>query len=148
MLNHIDIMGRLTRDPELSRTPSGISCVSFTLAVDRDYSGKDGGEREADFITCIAWRSTAEFVAKYFTKGRMAVVSGRLQVRKWKNKDGENRYATEVVADSVYFGDSKKEASSGSNGQQGGYNAPVFAEFSEVPEQDYEIIANNGDLPF
>ena len=111
MLNHITIMGRLTRDPELRRTGSGVAVANFTLAVDRDFSGKDSGEKETDFIECVAWKHTADFVSKYFTKGRMAVVSGRLQVRKWQNKDGENRYSTEVVADNVYFGDSKKEAS-------------------------------------
>ncbi len=109
MLNHITIMGRLVRDPELRRTGSGIAVASFTLAVDRDFGPKDGGEKETDFIDCVAWRNTGEFVSKYFTKGRMAVVSGRLQIRKWQNKEGENRYSTEVVADNVYFGDSKKD---------------------------------------
>ena len=109
MLNHIVIMGRLVRDPELRRTGSGIAVASFTLAVDRDFGPKDGGEKETDFIDCVAWRNTGEFVSKYFTKGRMAVVSGRLQIRKWQNKEGENRYSTEVVADNVYFGDSKKD---------------------------------------
>ena len=108
MLNHITIMGRLVRDPELRRTGSGIAVASFTLAVDRDFGPKDGGEKETDFIDCVAWRNTGEFVSKYFTKGRIAVVSGRLQIRKWQNKEGENRYSTEVVADNVYFGDSKK----------------------------------------
>lgn len=111
MLNHIVIMGRITKDPELRRTGSGIPVTSFTLAVDRDFSDKQSGEKETDFFDVVAWRSTADFVSKYFTKGRMAVVSGRLQVRKWKNKDGENRYSTEVVAENVYFGDSKKETS-------------------------------------
>ena len=91
MLNHIVIMGRLTRDPELRRTGSGIAVASFTLAVDRDYSPRDGGERETDFIDCVAWRQTGEFVSKYFTKGRMAVVSGRLQIRSWTDKDGNKR---------------------------------------------------------
>ena len=109
MLNHITIMGRLTRDPELRHTGSGISVASFTLAVDRDFAPKDGGEKETDFIDCVAWRSAADFVSKYFTKGRMAVVSGRLQIRKWQNDQGENRYSTEVVADNVYFGDSKRD---------------------------------------
>ena len=91
MLNHIVIMGRLTRDPELRRTGSGIAVTSFSLAVDRDFSPKDGGERETDFIDCVAWRSTGEFVSKYFTKGSMAVVSGRLQIRSWNDKDGNKR---------------------------------------------------------
>jgi single-strand DNA-binding protein len=109
MLNHIVIMGRLTRDPELRRTGTGVAVASFTVAVDRDFADKQSGEKETDFIECVAWRNTAEFVSKYFSKGRMAVVSGRLQVRKWKNDAGENRYTTEIVADNVYFGDSKKE---------------------------------------
>ena len=126
MLNHINIMGRLTRDPELRRTGSGTAVASFTLAVDRDFSGKDGGEKETDFIDCTAWRNTAEFVSKYFTKGRMAVVSGRLQIRNWTDKEGNKRRSAEVVAENVYFGDSKREESSGSNygGTNGGYNAP------------------------
>lgn len=151
MLNHIVLMGRLTRDPELRRTGSGTPVAIFTIAVDRDYSGKDGGEKETDFIEIVAWRNTAEFVSKYFTKGRMAVVSGRLQVRKWKNKEGENRYSTEVVADNVYFGDSKKEASGGEiYGQQGGYNAPAFHELSTVPAHDFEMLDDDdsGQLPF
>ena len=137
MLNHITIMGRLTADPELRQTPNGTSCASFTLAVDRDYK-PEGGEREADFIPCVAWRGTADFVSKYFSKGRMAVVSGRLQVRKWQNKEGENRYTTEVVADNVYFGDSKKEESSGGN------YAPAYP---TAPNQGYEVSADD-DLPF
>ena len=108
MLNHITIMGRLTRDPDLRRTGSGIAVASFTVAVDRDFSGKDGGERETDFIDVVAWRSTADFVSKYFTKGRMAVVSGRLQIRSWTDKDGNKRRTAEVVADNVYFGDGKR----------------------------------------
>ena len=116
MLNHITIMGRLTRDPELRRTGSGIAVASFTLAVDRDFSPKDGGERETDFIDCVAWRQTGEFVSKYFTKGRMAVVSGRLQIRNWNDKDGNKRRSAEVVADNVYFGDSKRDNDSGNYG--------------------------------
>ena len=109
MLNHIVLMGRLTRDPELRRTGSGIPVTTFTLAVDRDFSNnKETGEKETDFIDIVTWRNTAEFVAKYFTKGRMAVVSGRLQIRNWTDKEGNKRRNAEVVADSVYFGDSKK----------------------------------------
>ena len=106
MLNHITIMGRLTRDPELRRTGSGVAVARFTLAVDRDFGGRDGGERETDFIDCVAWRQTGEFVSKYFTKGRMAVVSGRLPIRNWTDKDGNKRRSAEVIADNVYFGDS------------------------------------------
>jgi single-strand DNA-binding protein len=110
MLNHITIMGRLTKDVELRRTNSGVAVASFTLAVDRDYA-KDGAEKETDFIECVAWRNTAEFVDKYFSKGRMAIVSGRLQIRGWTDKDGNKRKTAEVVAENVYFGDSKSESS-------------------------------------
>ena len=113
MLNHIVIMGRLTRDPELRRTGSGVAVASFTVAVDRDFGGRDGGEKETDFIDCVAWRQTGEFVSKYFTKGRMIVVSGRLQVRSWTDKDGNKRRTAEVVADNVYFGDSKRDSDGG-----------------------------------
>ena len=137
MLNHITIMGRLVRDPELRRTGSGVAVASFSLAVDRDFSPRDGGERETDFIDCVAWRQTGEFVSKYFTKGRMAVVSGRLQIRGWTDKDGNKRRSAEVVADNVYFGDSKRDDQGGSssyggnayggNSYGGGYGAPAPA---------------------
>lgn len=138
-------MGRLTRDPDLRRTGSGIAVASFSLAVDRDYSTRDGGERETDFIDCVAWRQTGEFVSKYFTKGRMAVVSGRLQIRSWTDKDGNKRRTAEVVADNVYFGDSKREESSGGN--YDGYTAPVYP---TAPAQDYELLDDDdsGQLPF
>ena len=110
MLNRITIMGRLTRDPELRRTGSGIAVASFTIAVDRDFSSKDGGEKETDFIDCVAWRQTGEFVSKYFSKGRVAVVSGRLQIGSWEDNYGNKRRTAEVVADNVYFGDSKKDS--------------------------------------
>ena len=129
MLNHITIMGRLTRDPELRRTGSGIAVASFTLAVDRDFSPRDGGERETDFIDCVAWRQTGEFVSKYFTKGRMAVVSGRLQIRNWNDKDGNKRRSAEVVADNVYFGDSKRDGAPGGFDQSYGqpsYQQPAY----------------------
>ena len=116
MLNHIVLMGRLTRDPELRRTASGVSVASFSLAVDRDFGNRETGERETDFIDIVAWRSTAEFVSKYFSKGRMAVVSGRLQIRPWTDKDGNKRRSAEVVADNIYFGDSKRD------NDNGGYN--------------------------
>ena len=109
MLNHITIMGRLTRDPEVRRTGSGVAVASFTVAVDRDFSSRD--EKETDFIDCVAWRSTGEFVGKYFSKGSMAVVSGRLQIRSWTDKDGNKRRSAEVVADNVYFGESRREHS-------------------------------------
>ena len=115
MLNHIVIMGRLTRDPELRRTGTGIAVASFSVAVDRDFGGRDGGEKETDFIDCVAWRSTGEFVSKYFTKGSMIVVSGRLQIRSWTDKDGNKRRTAEVVADNVYFGESKRSSEGGSS---------------------------------
>ena len=114
-LNHITVMGRLTRDPELRRTGSGIAVASFTVAVDRNFADKNSGEKEVDFIDCVAWRSTAEFVEKYFSKGRMAVVSGRLQIRGWTDKDGNKRRTAEIVAENVYFADSKKESNNGYN---------------------------------
>ncbi len=131
MLNRIILMGRLVRDPELRHTQSGTPVTSFTLAVDRDFKNSQSGERSTDFIDCIAWRATAEFVCKYFQKGRMAAAEGRLQVREWKDKDGNNRRSTEVVAESVYFADSKKAETE----QQGGEG------FKEIPDE-------GGDLPF
>ena len=110
MLNHITLMGRLVRDPELRRTQNGTPVASFTIAVDRDFGSKDG-DKQTDFIDIVAWRNTAEFVSRYFTKGRMAVVSGRLQIRDWTDRDGGKRRSAEVVADNVYFGDSKREQS-------------------------------------
>ena len=123
MLNHITIMGRLVRDPELRRTGTGIAVASFTVAVDRDFSGRDGGEKETDFIDCVAWRQTGEFVSKYFTKGSMIVVSGRLQIRPWTDKEGNKRRTAEVVADNVYFGESRRSNEGGSfNGGSYGNN--------------------------
>ena len=145
MLNKIFIMGRLTRDPELRRTQSGTPVTSFSLAVDRDFKSQSG-EKETDFIDVVAWRSTAEFVAKYFTKGRMAVVEGRLQMRDWTDKDGNKRRSAEVVADNLYFGDSKRDSAGDMGGYSapaGGYAAPVggASGFAEIDEED-------GDLPF
>ena len=107
MLNHIVIMGRLTAAPELRYTQQGTAVASYTLAVDRDYQS-GGNEKQTDFIPCVAWRQSAEFVSKYFSKGSMAVVSGRLQLRDWTDKDGNKRRTAEVIAESVYFGESKK----------------------------------------
>ena len=146
MLNHITIMGRLTRDPELRRTGSGIAVASFTLAVDRDYAPKDGAERETDFIDCVAWRQTGEFVSKYFTKGRMAVVSGRLQIRPWTDKEGNKRRSAEVIADNVYFGDSKRDSGSTNTAPEpgSGYSAPPA-----VPASDYALLEDDdAHLPF
>ena len=141
MLNHIVIMGRLTRDPELKRTQSGIAVSSFTLAVDRDFSGRDGGEKQTDFIDCVAWRNTAEFVSKYFTKGRMAVASGRLQIRDWTDRDGGKRRSAEVIVDNIYFGDSKKEGGNpnpADTSEAYGSSGTGFTELDDVA----------GELPF
>ena len=150
MLNKIFLMGRLTRDPELRKTPAGVAVCSFSIAVDRDY--KRDGEKETDFIDIVAWRSTAEFVSKYFTKGRMAVVEGRLQIRDWTDKDGGKRRSAEVVADNVYFGDSKRD-SAGDFGGAPSYGTPMgggraaaapmggHSDFAEIGEED-------GELPF
>ena len=168
MLNHITIMGRLTRDPELRRTGSGIAVASFTVAVDRDFSGRDGGEKETDFIDCVAWRQTGEFVSKYFTKGRMIVVSGRLQIRSWTDKDGNKRRTAEVVADNCYFGDSKRDNDGGNayggntygagsygNNNYGGnaYNAPApsYGGYSApaAPASDFAMLEDDdAQLPF
>lgn len=144
MLNHITIMGRLTRNPELRRTGSGVAVTSFTLAVDRDFSGKDSGEKETDFIDCVAWRSTGEFVDKYFQKGSMAVASGRLQIRSWTDKDGNKRRSAEVVADNVYFGDSKKtDGYTNANGFGSTGGTPI------APVQDFVPIEDDDSmLPF
>ena len=163
MLNHITIMGRLTRDPELRRTGSGIAVASFTVAVDRDFGGRDGGERETDFIDCVAWRQTGEFVSKYFTKGSMIVVSGRLQIRNWNDKDGNKRRSAEVVADNVYFGESKRNSDGGSYagnsyggntyGGNAGYNAPApsYGGYSApaAPASDFAMLDDDdAQLPF
>ena len=174
MLNHITIMGRLTRDPELRRTGSGIAVASFTVAVDRDFGGRDGGEKETDFIDCVAWRQTGEFVSKYFTKGRMIVVSGRLQIRSWTDKDGNKRRTAEVVADNCYFGDSRRDSdnsgssyggntyggnnyggnSYGNNNNYGGYNAPApsyggYNAPAAAPASDFAMLDDDdAQLPF
>ena len=154
MLNRIIIMGRLTRDPELRRTQTGTPVASFTLAVDRDFKDKSTGERSTDFIDVVAWRQTGEFVSRFFTKGRMAVVEGRLQIREWTDKDGNKRRTAEVVADNVYFGDSRRE------GEGNGYSAPSYgsapADYSassgySAPaegNQFAELSDDDGELPF
>lgn len=135
MLNRIIVMGRITRDPELRRTNSGTAVASFTVAVDRDFKSQSG-EKETDFIDVVAWRNTAEFVSKYFSKGRMAVVEGRLQIRDWTDKDGNKRRSAEIVADSVYFGDSKRD---------GGDNPAGYA---PAPSGGFSEIEDDGNLPF
>ena len=151
MLNRIVIMGRLTRDPELRRTGSGTPVTSFSLAVDRDFKSQDG-QRETDFIYVVAWRGTAEFVSKYFTKGRMAVVEGRLQIRDWTDNNGGKRRSAEVVADNVYFGDSKRDsAPAGDFGAPPPYGAPAGRSTFPSPEShsDFaEIGEEDGELPF
>ena len=167
MLNHITIMGRLTRDPELRRTGNGIAVASFTVAVERDF-GQKGGEKETDFVDCVAWRQTGEFVSKYFKKASMIVVSGRLQIRNWNDKDGNKRKTAEVVADNCYFGSSKWESAQGGNTQAGGYgnsgadySGYAGSGYSETgamlrgygvpqyPGNDYAVIEeDDGQLPF
>lgn len=136
-LNHITIMGRLTRDPELRRTGEGTAVASFTVAVDRDF--KSNGATETDFIDCVAWRQTGEFVSKYFSKGRMAVVSGRLQIREWRDNDNNKRKTAEIIANNVYFGDSKKEDKG--DGFSGG--EPAYQQNNFTP-----IDGNDDELPF
>ena len=158
MLNKIFIMGRLTRDPELRRTQAGTPVASFSLAVDRDFKDKNTGERATDFIDVVAWRQTAEFVSRYFTKGRMAVVEGRLQIRDWTDKEGGKRRSAEVVADQVYFGDSKRDSDGGGYGNSGyasgGYSAPAAPAAPSgygAPsggDQFAELSDDDGELPF
>ena len=153
MLNHITSMGRLTRDPELRYTQSQTPVASFTLAVDRDFGSRDGGDKQTDFIDCVAWRQTAEFVSKYFTKGSMAVVSGRLQIRDWTDREGGKRRSAEVVVDNMYFGESRRRdgdsgdsrsssySSYGNSGSAGKSSAPAASAFAELDDGD-------GELPF
>ena len=138
MLNRIIVMGRLTRDPELRRTNSGTAVTSVTLAVDRDFKEQDGSKK-ADFIDVVAWKGTAEMLAKYFTKGRMAVVEGRLQLRDWTDKEGNKRRTAEVVANTVYFGDSKRDDTQSS-----------LASINPVPVStaDFQEVDDDGQLPF
>ncbi len=157
MLNHITIMGRLTRDPELRYTQSQTPVASFTLAVDRDYGGRDGGEKQTDFIDCVAWRQTAEFVSKYFQKGSMAVVSGRLQIRDWTDREGGKRRSAEVVVDNIYFGESRRRDSGesgsyggnyGSSGESRSYSAPSSSSSSSNASPFAELDDGDGELPF
>ena len=161
MLNHIVLMGRLTRDPELRYTQSQLPVATFRLACDRDFGGRDGAEKQADFIDIVAWRSTAEFVSKYFTRGALVAVSGRLQIRDWTDKEGNKRTTAEVVADNVYFGESKRSREengtaprtsdsyrsndnyrSNSSDNYRSYDAaPAASAFSELSDTD-------GELPF
>ena len=153
MLNRIVLMGRLTRDPELRKTQSDTPVCSFSLAVDRDY--KRDGEKETDFIDVVAWRSTAEFVSRYFAKGRMAVVEGRLQIRDWTDKEGGKRRSAEVVVDNMYFGESKRRDSGDSRSDSysnsysrpsSGYDAPRSV--NSAPSAFSELDDGDGELPF
>lgn len=166
MLNHIVIMGRLTRDPELRYTQSQTAVTSFSVAVDRDFQSRESGERQTDFINCVAWRTTGEFVNKYFRKGSMIVVSGRLQIRQYQDRDGNNRTAAEVVADNVYFGESRRDGERGNadNGytgnsgynrgsnyggnttNYGGYDAP--SSVRPASSGFHELGDDDGELPF
>ena len=156
MLNHITIMGRLTRDPELRRTQNGTAVASFTLAVDRDFKDKQSGEKTTDFIDIVAWRQTGEFVHRYFSKGRMAVVEGRLQMRDWTDKDGNKRRAAEVIADSVYFGDSKRDEGTNNAPSPDCGNsyaapaAPAYNAYTVPVGQDHfeELSDDDGELSF
>ncbi len=141
MLNRIILQGRLCVDPELRHTQSGTAVASFSLAVDRDFKDKQTGEKSTDFIDVVAWRNTGEFVSKYFTKGRMAVVEGRLQIRDWTDKDGNKRRSAEVVADNVYFGDAKRDGDGTSSVTPASRPVPVEGEFTELQD-------NDGELPF
>ena len=148
MLNRIILMGRLTRDPELRRTQSGTAVASFSLAVDRDFKSQSG-EKETDFIDIVAWRNTAEFVSKYFAKGRMAVVEGRLQIRDWTDRDGGKRRSAEVIAENVYFGDSKRDSGADSYGSAPAYGAPMGRASAPMGHSDFaEIGEEDGELPF
>ena len=170
MLNHITIMGRLVRDPELRRTGSGVAVASFRVAVDRDYAPKDGGERKADFIDCVAWRQTGEFISKYFTKGRMIVVDGRLEMRDWTDKEGNKRTSAEINVANAYFGDSKRDGDGGNSfggnsyggnsyggNSYGGntYNAPAAPSYggypapAAAPASDFAMLDDDdAQLPF
>ncbi len=143
MLNKVILIGRFTRDIELRSTPQGTSTCSFSLAVDRNYQSA-GGERQADFINCVAWRQTAEFISKYFQKGNMVCVEGSIQTRSWKDNDGNNRYVTEVVVDRAYFVESKKSAQQGTS-----MEAPMFNDspFGNLPDP-ISPLGTDDDLPF
>lgn len=143
MLNFITVAGRLVADPELRRTGSGVAVTNFTLAVDRDFGKNENGEKETDFIPVVCWRNTAEFAQKYFSRGRMAIVAGRLQIRKYTDKDGNKRSVAEIVAENIYFGDSKNSNEGNSFGNPGNYAAPA------MPVSDFAMLDDDdASLPF
>jgi single-strand DNA-binding protein len=149
MLNHIVLMGRLTRDPELRSTQSGVSVASFRIAVDRDFGRGENGEKQTDFIDVVAWRQTGEFVARNFHKGSMAAVSGRLQIREYTDRDGNRRTAAEVVADNVYFGESRRDGAPAGDSayeNRGSYNKPASA--PSYADNGFSEVADDGELPF
>jgi single-strand DNA-binding protein len=153
MLNHIVLMGRLTKDPELRHTQAGIAVASFTLAVERDFSSRE--EKQTDFIDIVAWRNTGEFVSRYFTKGQLVAVSGRLQISDWTDKDGGKRKKAEVVADNVYFAESKKnrDGASGGDDSYGGYSggnnsSGGYGKSAAAIEADFSEVDDDGELPF
>ena len=158
MINNVVLMGRLVADPELRTTQSGVNVASFTVAVDRDFGGRDGAERQTDFFDCAAWRQTGEFVSKYFQKGRMIVVSGRMQSRKYQDREGNNRTAWEIQADNVYFGDSKRDSDNAGYSQssytgqssysRGGDSPRQSAPVPPVTPSPFEELEDDGELPF
>lgn len=145
MLNQVAIQGRLVRDPELRRTNSGKAVASFTLACDRDFKNQQTGEKEVDFIECVAWGGTAEMVEKYFHKGQMAVATGRLQLRDWTDKNGQKRRTAEILVNSIYFCGSKESGTQASSGADNGYSAPAYqapapaANFAELDGEDEQL---------
>ena len=149
-LNKVVLAGRMTADPELKQTPSGVSVLSFTIAVNRSYVSKnsDQGERQADFINVVAWRNTAEFISKYFRKGSAICVSGSIQTRSWQDQQGQRRYATEVVADEAMFVESRSESTSQSSYTPDAYTqAPSFSS-NPGSAPNFEDHNTNNDLPF
>ena len=154
MLNKIFLQGRLVADPELRHTQNGIAVASFRLAVDRDFKDRETGERKADFINIVAWRQTAEFVSRFLTKGRLAIVEGKLQTRDYTDRDGNKRTAADVVAENVYFGDSRRDGESGGSYSPSAYAAPASKQPSvgyDMPageDQFAELADDDGDLPF
>ena len=154
-MNHVVLMGRLARDPELRHTQSGLPVASFTVAVNRRFSNKDTNERQADFIDCVAWRGTAEFISKYFAKGAMIAVQGHLQVREWQDKDNNRRWSTEVIVEQAYFTGSKQDSGTSGGGRQAPFDdrdaPPIDAGYSAAPAagSDFaELDDDDGDLPF